>query len=167
MADATIQADPVLHRPASPPRLRLVRGGAMTSPQQAASMYRRTAETTDPARLSPITSHDDPRWVLAVMAADAMEGALLTPEKRRRLIDTGQGWGLSPFDANLVIALVQDQARRGVQGAERAAAAEPMLRTIAAVQPPPRPKLRGTLRLIWLILGLLGLELTLLAILLS
>ncbi|MFW6059278.1 MAG: hypothetical protein ACODAQ_03805 [Phycisphaeraceae bacterium] len=62
---------------------------------------------------TPITHAHDPRWVLAVRAAEQLEGALLAPEKRQRLIRLGRVMGLTAFDCNLVIAIVQDQARRG------------------------------------------------------
>jgi hypothetical protein len=61
----------------------------------------------------PITSPTDPRWVLALRTAESLQGALITPEKRQRLVRLGQSMGLTAFDANLVIAIVQDQARRG------------------------------------------------------
>lgn len=58
----------------------------------------------------------DARWVLAVRAADALEGsraAVLRPEARSRLLTTARTMGLRPFDANLVLAIVQDAARQG------------------------------------------------------
>lgn len=58
----------------------------------------------------------DARWVLAVRAADSIEGgraAVLRPEARQRLVSTARGMGLRPFDANLVLAIVQDAAREG------------------------------------------------------
>lgn len=58
-------------------------------------------------------THDDPRWVLAVRTSLQMEGPILRPDRRERLIAAGRAMGLSPFESNLVIALVQDQARRG------------------------------------------------------
>jgi hypothetical protein len=59
----------------------------------------------------------DGRWVLAVRAAQSIEGgqaAIMSPEKRRRLIAMGVGLGLRPFDTSLVIAIVQDSARSGL-----------------------------------------------------
>ncbi|TVQ80882.1 MAG: hypothetical protein EA380_02795, partial [Phycisphaeraceae bacterium] len=59
----------------------------------------------------------DARRVLAVRTSEALEGgasAILRPDRRRRILDLAQGMGLRPFDANLVIAIVQDSARRGV-----------------------------------------------------
>lgn len=156
---------------ASPPRLRLVRD----EHKAAATASRRTARRSDAADAvsnnqkvdNPIRRHDDPRWVLAVMTSEALEGALLPPEKRERIVRTAAAWGLTPFDANLIIAVVQDQARRGVTAGARPAAAEPMLRTISAVyetEPQPASMLRKKLRLAWIVLGLLGLEFAILAI---
>ena len=55
----------------------------------------------------------DPRWVLAVRTAEQFEGSVLGPERRQQLIRLGQMLGLNVFDTNLIIAIVQDQARRG------------------------------------------------------
>ena len=58
----------------------------------------------------------DPRWVLAVRTAGSLEGgraAVLSPERRRRLVMLAQTMGLRPFDAAVVVALVQDAVRRG------------------------------------------------------
>jgi hypothetical protein len=59
----------------------------------------------------------DPRWVLAMRTAGLLEGgraALLTPERRRRLTSLASRMGVRPFDAALVIAVVQDAARAGM-----------------------------------------------------
>ncbi|MCC7387510.1 MAG: hypothetical protein IT431_01950, partial [Phycisphaerales bacterium] len=58
----------------------------------------------------------DARWVLAVRASEAVEGgraAVIRPEARQRLVSTARTMGLRPFDANLVLAIVQDAAREG------------------------------------------------------
>lgn len=58
----------------------------------------------------------DPRWVLALKAAESIEGgraAVLPPEKRARLLALGTRLGLRPFDSHLVLAIVQDGARSG------------------------------------------------------
>lgn len=39
---------------------------------------------------------------------------MISPEDRERLIRAGKVMGLTPFHAQLIIAIVQDQARRGV-----------------------------------------------------
>lgn len=61
----------------------------------------------------------DARWVFALRAAGSLEGgiaAILRPEVRRRLVTEAQGLGLRPFDANLIIAIVQDGRRSGAGG---------------------------------------------------
>lgn len=77
----------------------------------------------------------DPRWVLALRVAEQLQGTVLSPESRERLIRTGKTMGLTPFDANLVIAIIQDQARRGFAPERCASAGAPMLRMV----PLPRP----------------------------
>lgn len=62
-----------------------------------------------------IPAHDA-RWVTAVRASREIEGgkaAVLRPEVRARLVSSAQKMGLRPFDANLVLAIVQDAARHG------------------------------------------------------
>jgi hypothetical protein len=64
----------------------------------------------------PAEDRADPRWVLAVAAAAALEGgrgAVLVPERRRRLMRLSASLGVRAFDASLVLAIVQDAARRG------------------------------------------------------
>lgn len=63
-----------------------------------------------------LLSHDDLRWVFATRVATKLEGGragILRPEVREKLLSQGQSMGLRPFDANLVIAIVQDAARTG------------------------------------------------------
>ena len=102
------------------PRLRLV-GGPATRP---------TADA--PA----ITDAADPRWVLAIRTADQLEGSVLSPERRERLLRLGSLLGLSVFDANLVIAIVQNQARRGHRPEECPARGESQLRMVPLPIPP-------------------------------
>ncbi len=54
----------------------------------------------------------DPRWVLAMQTKSRLQGAMLTPERRDELLASGRKLGLRPFESNLVIAVVQDQARQ-------------------------------------------------------
>lgn len=56
----------------------------------------------------------DPRWVLAVRTNSQLQGTTLTYERRQRLMRTAEQLGVRPFDANIIIAIVQDHARRGV-----------------------------------------------------
>jgi hypothetical protein len=54
----------------------------------------------------------DPRWVLAARAYAQLQGSTLTYDRRLKVLRTARHLGLRPFDANLIIAIVQDQARR-------------------------------------------------------
>lgn len=88
---------------------------------------------------------DDPRWVLAARAASTLEGgraAILTPENRRRLMDLAARMGLRPFDASLVIAIVQDAARTGRDPGALALGrgVADRLRFVAAASPLERPR---------------------------
>lgn len=69
-------------------------------------------------RGKPITEANDPRWVLAMRASAYMEGPILRPEHRRSLQKLARVMGLSSFECNLIIAIVQDRARRGMAGDE-------------------------------------------------
>lgn len=79
---------------------------------------------------SPLGS-DDPRWILARETARAMGGAVLPFERREGLMALAQRLGLRPFDANLIVAVVQDRARRG----ESIESATPSLMMIAGAPP--------------------------------
>ena len=59
---------------------------------------------------------DDERLLFASRVAKSLEGgraACLPPEKRQKLVAAAIDEGMRPFDANLIIAIVQDGARRG------------------------------------------------------
>lgn len=80
---------------------------------------------------------DDVRWVFAQQVREALEGgraAILRPDRRRDLVAAGVRQGLRPFDANLVIAIVQDQARETDAAVD--AALPPGLRMVRAPRPP-------------------------------
>lgn len=91
----------------------------------------------DQAAAAPprIRDYSDARWVLAVRVSEQLEGSILPPNKREQLVRLGKVLGLTAFDANLVIAIVQDQARRGYPADHCAAASEPQLRMITPAQP--------------------------------
>lgn len=76
--------------------------------------------------------HQDPRWMLALETRRALQGATLAYEDRRRLLGLANRVGIRPFDANLILAVVQDRARRGE-------ALETAAETIAIV-PRPAPR---------------------------
>lgn len=85
----------------------------------------------------PITSPTDPRWVLAVATAQLMEGDVLPPLKRESLMQQGKSMGLSPFDCSLILAIIQDRARRGIPLDECPSVSEKQLALIPL--PPMRP----------------------------
>jgi len=68
-----------------------------------------------------------------------MEGQILRPEKRERLIRLGKVMGLSPFDAHMVLAVVQDQARRGIPADSCPAAGIHQLALISPGNQEPAP----------------------------
>ena len=61
----------------------------------------------------PSFAPGDPRWRFAREVESALEGSVLPFEERRRLLSLAQRFGIRAFDANLIVALVQDRARRG------------------------------------------------------
>ena len=112
-------------------RLRLVGGG----PKQRGG---RELGVVDDVNMGvDFQGFGDPRWVLAVKAGELLEGTMMRPERRETLILKGKGLGLSAFDANLVVAIVQDQARRGYRPEMCAGAGSEQLKMI------PLPKMAG------------------------
>lgn len=103
------------------PLLRLVGGSPLerTDPADTRPPVRpapRAVSTAGPAaekRSGGDLAAGDPRWVLALRVADSLEGTTLPPARRQALLRMGRVFGLTAFDANLIIAIVQDQARRG------------------------------------------------------
>lgn len=105
----------------------------MGHPRRAVALENRAASgnrSLDPA---------DPRWVLAARAYGQLDGSTLSPERRDRVMRTARTLGVRPFDANVIIAIVQDQARRG----QPLGASQPMLELIDRPSPP------GASRSIW------------------
>ncbi|MBB6430465.1 hypothetical protein [Algisphaera agarilytica] len=133
------------------PRLRLVGAGAIVKPDLT------------PTEGTAIAGTNDPRWVLAVRVSEQLQGSVLPPEKRDRLVKIGKMFGLTAFDANLIIAIVQDQARRGYAPAYCPTAGEPQLRM---VPPPQKVKWmtpQRTLLIAGIIAGFIALELVVLS----
>ena len=85
---------------------------------------------TAPPSAPAIADPTDPRWVLAVRTAEQLQGPILPPERRERLLRLGKVLGLKPFDTNLIIAIIQDRARRGCPASECPAAGAPQLALI-------------------------------------
>jgi len=75
----------------------------------------------------------DPRWQVALETASSLEGSLLTFERRRKVLAFAHRVGVRPFDANLIIAAVQDRARRGESP-------DLAMETVALTALPARPR---------------------------
>ncbi|MEM9082313.1 MAG: hypothetical protein AAGB34_01870 [Planctomycetota bacterium] len=91
-------------------------------------------ENVHASRLDPT----DARRIMACRVYESLQGgrsAILRPRDRHRLIDLGRSMGLRPFDANLVIAVVQDAARQGE--APTAASPDASLKIVRTPQPQP------------------------------
>ncbi len=105
-----------LHSAASQPHLKLVGRGDRDA---AASWARDRAARESVVRENRAAAANrtldpaDVRWVLAVRTQSLLQGTALTPERRERVLRTAKHLGVRPFDANLIIAIVQDHARRG------------------------------------------------------
>lgn len=85
-------------------------------PSQAALRAAMELEVARSNRQAAAIDALDARWVFACRVATSLEGgrsAILRPESRDRLLAQATRLGLRQFDANLVIAIVQDSARCG------------------------------------------------------
>ena len=111
--------------------------GPQEPPREAARYAVRAYRQAAAAPASAITDSTDPRWVLAVRTAECLQGAILPPEQRERLIHTGKLLGLSAFDATLIIAIIQDRARRGLPPHTCPSAAADQLAVVSPQQERP------------------------------
>ncbi|MEM1329956.1 MAG: hypothetical protein AAGG07_05290 [Planctomycetota bacterium] len=87
--------------------------------------------------------------MFAARVASSLEGgraAVLPPERRARLVTQARSLGLREFDANLIVAIVQDSARTGAAplGPETA----DRLPLVASGSPEGSRDERGTLMLL-------------------
>jgi len=113
------------------PNLRLVGVDPLTpAGVSARNDAREIARENQAAAHNAALNPADPRWVLAVAAYSKLEGTTLTPERRAQVIRTARVLGIRPFDANVIIALAQDRARRG----------EDIGAAIATIRAIPRPE---------------------------
>jgi len=136
------------------PALRLVannRPAARTATLDAAA-DRIARENASAAALTP----HDARWIFAVRVRDALEGgpaAILSPDRRERLVRLATRIGLRPFDENLIVAIVQDSVRSGRQDLGHA-----VEQRLTLIRPPQlhRPAARSITLAIVLGLGLLA-----------
>lgn len=123
-------------------RLRLVGSDAPPEESSRGAIRRRRAEVARENLAStnqPAIGATDPRWVLAAQAEAAMDGSRISPERRKRLMRAARGLGVRVFDASLIIAIVQDSARRGGTLGDAAD-------TIALLAPQSRHRRPGVLR---------------------
>lgn len=114
------------------------RRGATAQPRPAQGRLPSMSENRAASRLD---AHDA-RWIMAIRAAQSIEGgaaAIISPQRRHRLLAAGAGLGLRPFDTSLVIAIVQDAARSGLP----ALGSTTEERLTLVRQPPPEPAERG------------------------
>ena len=96
------------------------------------------------AAANPDLDPTDPRWVLAVRAYSQLQGSALTFDRRQQLMRTADGMGVRQFDANMIIAIVQDHARRGAPLSSAAG-------TVALLEPPARRRRdNGAVMLRWI-----------------
>jgi hypothetical protein len=110
--------DPAIARSDAGRVLRLVNADA---PLPSTTLRGRNTSTRDRvqnvaaanARAASLTS-DDARWIFAQRVRQSLEGgraAILPPDRRHELVASATREGMRPFDANLVIAIVQDDVR--------------------------------------------------------
>lgn len=93
-------------------------------------------------RRSAALSDGDARRIMARRVAESIDGGragILVPERRRALVSTAERMGMRPFDANLIIAVVQDRFRRGLFGSAGAGRDE-RLELISAPYPAGAPR---------------------------
>ncbi len=101
--------------PTPAPSLRLVGPdeAAMAAWRRARSARNAVASANVAAATNVALDPTDPRWVLAAHTQAALDGLILDPERRERLVRMAQRIGVRPFEANVIIAIVQDHARCG------------------------------------------------------
>lgn len=145
--------------PAPSPSLRLVHDKQGTAEETQAATPTPARPGDSPARQARVARErvayenacaamlpqEDARWLFAVRVSGSLEGgkaALLTPTKRRDLIAAAVSTGLREFDANLIIAIVQDAARRGELG-DRAGRAPGVASALSLVGAADRAKTRA------------------------
>jgi hypothetical protein len=93
------------------PRLRLV-GTDQAEEMASWHLTQVVAQENKSAARNHDLQPNDPRWVLAVQTAAQLEGDRLSPEARKRIERTAKLLGVRTFDASVIMAIVQDHARR-------------------------------------------------------
>lgn len=105
------------------PILRLVGGGAPAIGVRAGEIdrdevTRQIIREDRAASLQQDLDPADPRWVLAARTRGELQGAALTADRRTRLLSLAHQLHMRPFDANMIIAIVQDEARLASAGSD-------------------------------------------------
>lgn len=128
------------------PSLRLAGGKASTSAWrnkqnaiQSIVRSNRLAATT--VSTDPEMDPTDPRWVFAVRTHSQLQGDVLSPERRDKLLKLATQLEIRPFDANVIIAVVQDHARRHIPLSQ--------VTTTLSLISPREERLESTLFHIW------------------
>ncbi|MBL9149488.1 MAG: hypothetical protein JNM94_12435 [Phycisphaerae bacterium] len=116
-----VPAEPACNDESTPDTRRTPRAQTTTfeADRSIAAPRRRATTDRDIARENLEAAHNrsldprDPRWRVALETAKLLEGPLMTFERRRRVLAFAQSVGVRPFDTHLIIAAMQDRARRG------------------------------------------------------
>lgn len=148
-------------------------------------LEKRIADESRRAAINPELQPYDPRWILATQTIQSLQGPALNPAKRSQILRNATRMGIRPFDANLVIAIVQDQARQNdpsnknrifkFKHADLADRLQiiprlgvPSIRNLALTNPPiPKSKRKQVIRIAILATATLALASALLNLLLS
>lgn len=157
-------ADSLPGEPASDWRDRLKSAGQQSGASAGSLGLSRDDLKVDPLDHQPASDSfavdmSDPRWILACRVGELLEGQTLRPHRREQLIRLAKLMELTPFAAQLVIAAVQDQARRGIPSSQCAAAAVRELMLVP--MPPSKRRPWRWSRIAMVAFTLLALELTL------
>jgi hypothetical protein len=112
---------------ASHPRLRLV--GLEITDEMAQWQLRQQAKN-DVVKENRLSAHgtltpDDPALKLAAQVRTQLQGPVLSPDRRERLLKIANKLGMRPFEASLIIAIEQDRARTPGPGKAAGAASAP------------------------------------------
>lgn len=131
---------------ASKTHLRLV--GA-DNPADLALMHASQAVARENAAASRNMHLDptDPRWVVAATTHAKLQGSTLTQQRRQHVLKLAHRLGVRPFEANVIIAIVQDQARQGAMLADAA----PTLKLLRDPREDRKLKNTGWSRWLWAI----------------
>jgi hypothetical protein len=73
-----------------------------------------TSEPSETDARPASTGPNDPRWVLAIRAREALRGRTIPKEQHRKLIRLGKLLGLSEAGVRHIVDAVQNQARSGL-----------------------------------------------------